>query len=332
MKRILLLAGAFVLMLAVLSEGVSADTAILPAHDLVRQQAILGWRDGEELLILTSSYWRSYGVRGVVLLPLPSIPSYYGLGSTIVFSRMYRLAENVGIFDQESYPMILGLEGGAVFIEEVVLGPHHIGVYEVEDPQEFAGWIREFLAQRNESTRLLNEKAVAEVVGNYTRRGYRYLLIDWIESTARGVTIEPLVLRFESPHIYYPLRISQLDRGATDALIYVVTPKPIDMASVYERLEIVGVAGVSRSDVRSVCVRLAEFFRSDSLYLTVLRFYGSLEELDGDLEARLSATDYVMALRRAIYGILIGAPAAVLAVLGAILAVDRYRSQTQLQG
>ena len=324
MKRTLLLAGALVLLLAVLSKEASADTAILPAHNLVRQQAILGWRDGEELLILSSSYWRGYGVRGVILLPLPSIPSYYGLGSTIVFGRMRRLAENVGIFDRESYPMMVGLE-------EVVLGPHHIGVYEVENPQEFAGWIREFLAQRNESARLLNEKVVAEVVGNYTRRGYRYLLIDWIESSARGVTIEPLVLRFESPHIYYPLRISQLDRGATDALIYVVTPKPIDMASVYERLEIVGVVGVSRSDVRSVCVRLAEFFRSDSLYLTVLRFYGSLGELDGDLEARLSATDYVTALRRAIYGILIGAPAAVLAMLGAILAVDRYRSQTQLQ-
>jgi hypothetical protein len=209
---------------------ISADSGIIPIASTLAyepgQKAIIGWNGEYEVLILSTDVRADDDTTALQVLPLPSEPDSIEQGTSDSFLRIGELIRHQYEHRGSWLDCAAGHEAGKgvgvdiVFHEKI--GAHDIWVAKATDAAEFVQWAEDFLA-RNEIQHQMYSPELESLVGEYIDEGIEFFVFDLIELTPDQRSVEPIVYRFRSDTLYYPLKISSIVSGATEITLLLVT-------------------------------------------------------------------------------------------------------------
>lgn len=301
-KTVRLLVLSSLILISVLAQPALSDRGVIPIEPAIIYQtgqlAVIAWRDGEEILIVsTSLYVRPIPdemplivprkpVYALEFIPLPSMPKVEE-GDLNVFKSLENIVRTTTrtVFYE---PNLLETTSKAVeVIYHEVIGAHEINILKADSGKSTVEWVLKFLSGRGLPEPLMLEE-LSRIVDAYLAEGYTYLVFDLISLSTTLRTVKPLVYRFRSEKIYYPLKASSIINGYSSITLYILTADRIKPESIESSgLKMVFEAKVSREDIEKVDKRFVGFFPGDTIWLTVLSWNGYLSELTGDLKAEV---------------------------------------------
>ncbi|RLI42207.1 hypothetical protein DRO59_04855 [Candidatus Bathyarchaeota archaeon] len=273
---------------------VHADRGMIPVFPEVSvyepgQKAIVAWNGQEEILILSTDVISSSETLVVELLPLPSKPEIE-IASFQSFEEIQRLIWEEGL-NRFMYSTKGEARSGSV---EVVfhekIGAHNITVVKAVDATELVDWIGNFL-QANSVDKTVSLGDFESVVKDYMGRGFRYYALDLITVTSDEKSVDPILYKFNSSFLYYPLVITSPVPGETEIILFLLTEAQVNedyqpMQKAYYR--VVGEISkpiefvLSKGELSKIDLRIGELF-DDGAWLTVLKYDGNLSWLTRDL-------------------------------------------------
>ena len=227
-------------------------------------------------MILSTDVASSQETLVLEILPLPSKPIVEA-ASFQSFEEIQRLIWNEGL-NQFTY----GDEGQArsgsvevVFHEEI--GAHNITVVKATDTVELVAWMGSFLAASgvDAAVSLGDFEPAAE---SYMNRGFRYYVLDLITVSPEERSVDPILYRFDSDFLYYPLVITSPLGGETEITLFVLTEDkvvgdlfPFHKANYRVLQDTSGPIEfmVSKGDLSTIDLRISEIFRQRA-WLAVL--------------------------------------------------------------
>lgn len=256
------------------------------------QKAIVAWNGYEEILILSTDVQASEETLILEMLPLPSNPKEVKGVSFEPFVALQRLiwehAPPSGFGDG-----LLGSGRGAAEGVEVVfhekIGSHDITIVKASDAPELAEWAEVFLRD-NGIDREVSFQEFEPIVEDYVAEGFRFFVLDLIEVSSKKNSVEPILYRFETNFLYYPLKISNSFSGDTKITLFILTKNRIE-AFLHYPFKMVFYRGsvlkpirfkLTNEELYSVDAKVGELFES-STWLTVFEYEGSLGKLTRDL-------------------------------------------------
>jgi hypothetical protein len=282
--------GPVVLLLLV--NSVYADKGPILWHEGVElsqesQKAIILHNAVEEVLILGTEMRASKKIEMLEFIPFPSEPTV-SPATGAPFEEMARLIKQKGLVFQFS---TIGKGGGtpeSVPVEirlSEKIGLHEVTAIKINDIGQFAGWLDDFFARNG--IHVAKEK-LGEVYANaqdYVRRGITYFVFDRVDVSENIKFIEPLMYRFRTDKIFYPLKTSNLigGRGAVELLLVLPGSISDDIWQTVRKVFVWGdgvdIMMSSSSKLRSeelATIYAAEsFFRKDAkIYLQVFKYSG----------------------------------------------------------
>lgn len=201
------------------------------------QRAIISWNGTEEILVLSTNVYAQEPTKVLEIMPLPSIPTIETC-DVKVFETLKSLVEweqprgkEAGGYDGKNVDSSPPVEVQVIFYDK--LGVHNITVIKAYTSDGFAKWINDFL---NESGLPPMSFPDAErIAESYMSRGINYFVLDIIELTNEIRTPEPLMYRFNSTSIYYPMEITTLTGGGSHILLFILTPFEIVNGPIKEK-------------------------------------------------------------------------------------------------
>jgi len=281
------------------------------------QKAIIAWNGQEEILILSTDVKANQSTLILELLPLPSNPKTIERVDFDLFTKLqqifwnpiWRYADSENLFE---YVEQGNLEKTVVVTFHEKIGTHDITVVRAENASELAIWINDFL-RRNSVTNELSIQEYASLFEDYMSRGFPYFALDLVEVSPEEKSIEPILYRFETSFLYYPLKISTLFSGNTKIKLFILTREVCDFfyynrmvnppwatSLVYvdeNRTKAYAPANFTWSlgevyhynltddKLRELDLRLESLFNG-SAHLTMLEYTGALDIFTGDLIVR----------------------------------------------
>jgi hypothetical protein len=269
---------------------VYADRGIIPVSPGISvyepgQKAIVAWNGCEEILILSTDVTASGKTLVIELIPLPSKPQVEAANFTS-FQEIQNL-----IWEELKYSTRNKARSGSVeviFHEEI--GAHNITVVRAGNAVELVDWIGQFLKANgvNEAVSLGDfDKPVKDYMG----RGFHYYVLDLITVTPDEKSVDPILYKFNSSFLYYPLAITSPLPGETNITLFLLTEEkvngdhlPIEKAY----YQILGQSPqpieftLSKGELSKIDPRIGEIF-DEGAWLTVLKYEGNLSWLTQDL-------------------------------------------------
>ncbi|MEA2090509.1 MAG: DUF2330 domain-containing protein [Thermoproteota archaeon] len=196
--------------------SVYADRGMIPVSPEVSvyepgQKAILAWNGQEEIMILSTDVTSSSETLVLELLPLPSKPD--------VEAASFKSFEEIQMLIwEEGVNLYYGLSKGearagsveVVFHEEI--GAHDVTVVTAIDAVELVDWMKNFL-EMNNVTEPVSLGGFEPAVEDYMSRGFRYYVLDLITVGPDERSVDPILYRFDSTFLYYPLIITSPVEG-----------------------------------------------------------------------------------------------------------------------
>jgi len=295
---------SLVLLLLSFVPTVVADRCIIPVDPGVSvyepgQKAIIAWNGQEEILILSTDVHAGGSTYALEVMPLPSNPEVIEQASFESFVLIQNL-----IWDYA--PQVLGrnymgaeqTDGIEVTFHEKI-GAHDITVVKASDAAELTEWADSFLEQ-NGISQTISLENFETVIEDYMARGFRYFVLDLIEPSPEEESVEPILYRFETDFLYYPLKISSPIPGDTDIVLFVLTNDKLgdSFPNAYSPLEIGYYRSgnywtpiqfnLTKGELSIIDLRIGALFE-DSAWLTVLQYEGKMEWLTTDLMIAQSA-------------------------------------------
>ena len=280
-----------------------ADRGLIPVSAEVSvyepgQKAIIAWNGHEEILILSTDVTSSGDSLVLELLPLPSEPEVE-LASFRSFEEIQRLVweEGVNLHKGESYNNIRAGSVEVVFHEEI--GAHDITVVRATNVGELVDWIDSFL-QSNNVNETVSLGDFEPVVKDYMGRGFRYYVLDLITVIPDEKSVDPILYKFSSNFLYYPLVITSPVPGETEITLFLLTEGKVNkdyqpMQRAYYRvwgaetskpIEFV----LSKGDLSKIDLRIGELFE-EGAWLSIFEYKGSPSWLTRDLMISQEALD-----------------------------------------
>jgi hypothetical protein len=253
------------------------------------QKAIVAWNGEEEILILSTDVTSSSETLVLELLPLPSEPKVEA-ASFQCFEEIQRLIWEEGV-NRFMYSSEDGARSGSVevvFHEEI--GAHNITVVRARDAVDLVDWIENFLEANgvDESVSLGDFESILK---DYMGRGFQYYVLDLITVTSDERSVDPILYRFNSDFLYYPLVITSPVPGETKIVLFLLTEEKVDEDYQPMQLAYYQVLGerpkpieflLSKGDLSKIHLRIGELFE-EGAWLTVLKYDGKLSWLTRDL-------------------------------------------------
>ena len=272
-----------IVLLLLLTPTALADRGGIPLTpafvEETEQNAIVAWNGEEEILIISTSLKASNNTTLLELLPLPSKPVVRE-ASEEAFHKLVKLAS------AQRKGVGLGARGGGVSVVfQERIGVHFITLVRVNSSQEFAVWFEEFVTEHGYHAKL--PESFESLVEDYVKRGYSYFAIDLINVGREVRSVKPILYRFKTDKLYYPLKISSTFNSDTRVNVFIlangiVMEEDLRRAGLW-RIKISDTyVYLSKSELKRVDESIAEIL--DGAYLSVAAFYGDPEKLKADLE------------------------------------------------
>jgi len=289
------------------TQNVYADRGIIPVKPHIPiyepgQKAIIAWNGIEEIMILSTDITATEDTMILEILPLPSKPKVEA-ASFESFKVLEKLVSDKFVIKARSYGGGLEFKGLEIIFHEKI-GFHDITVIKAFNADELVYWIEQF-ALKNGITIGIKLSKLMDVVRGYIDGDFQYYVVDLISLKAGERSIEPIMYRFNSSFIYYPLKISSIIPGETKITLFIITMDGIrrNHPNLKElQYKLFGNAypvevEITMEELRKVDPRIAELFKSNTL-LTILTYEGSMSTLKRDLmttiEPRVNVNSLMM--------------------------------------
>jgi len=216
-----------------------ADKGSIPFKPYVQifepnQRALIAWNGWEEILVLTTDLHASESTKVLEVIPLPSEPEVKK-GDIEVFQKATDLInEKLAVPSRlsTSRSKTKGIEKGEIepageitFHEKI--GAHDISVAHVLNNQSFIEWVDTYLKSAGVENPQIPEK-LKSVIAEYLEEGFRWFVFDVVQLDRWPKTNEAIQYRFETPFLYYPLKITQTEEGYTTIDLLILTPETED--------------------------------------------------------------------------------------------------------
>ena len=308
--RVLLLAICLSLITMSLAPIALADRGMMPISDVSiygpGQKAIIAWDGEEEIMILSTDVRASGDSQVLELLPLPSKPKIEK-GDFASFEQVDKLIKEhfPGRGWDQFRKGALGPGEGVEIVFHEKIGAHDITVVKAADSSELVKWAEKFLKNAGIEHKISSPK-LESLVEDYIAQGINYFVFDLIEVTSEPKSIEPIVYRFHTNFLYYPLKISTLAEGWTDISLFLLTPQPVSLhwlpkgSELPQGLEMGKFYGrngaqhiqfkITQGELASIDQDIAGLL-GENAWLTAMSYHGDLAGLTGDLKLyKLSPT------------------------------------------
>jgi len=278
---------------------VYADRGMVPVEPEVSvyepgQKAILAWNGHEEVMILSTDVTSSQETLVVEILPLPSKPAVEA-ASFQSFEEIQRYIWDEGLnmfmYDTEGKARSGSVE--IVFHEQI--GAHNITVVTASVTSELNSWMENFLKSSGVEYDV-SLGSFESVIEDYMERGFRYYVLDLITVSSEEKSVDPILYKFNSDFLYYPLVITSPLSGPTEITLFVLTEDKIDEDYLhFQKASYIVPSGswkpiefvLSKGDLSKIDLRIGEIFQHKA-WLTVLKYNGQASWLNKDL--MISAT------------------------------------------
>jgi len=184
-----------------------------------KQRAIVAWNGTEEVIILSTDMKSSHSAVVLEVIPLPSNPTVHE-GSSESFETLARLLN-----EKTRTKSKKGVE--ITFYQKI--GAHDVTVVKVTDLDYFVEWVTQFLQKKGASTEIPSD--FKNTVSHYLEKSINYFVFDVVDLNESVQSINPLVYRFESRFLYYPLEItatSDVGHSHSEVTLFLITEKALD--------------------------------------------------------------------------------------------------------
>jgi hypothetical protein len=235
----------FLILCGLLNFNVAADKGMVPINPVEialyepGQKAIICWDGTEEILILSTDVRAEEPTKVLEIFPLPDLPTVEMCNKTI-FEELTELArpkqylsageKGSGGHDALDIPPP---DVEVVFHE--TLGVHDLTIIKALTSDGFATWVNDFL-ESSGLTPMSFPKA-EKMAASYIERDINYFVLDILELTGDLKSPEPIMYRFNSSGVYYPMEVSSLTGGESHILLFILTPYEV-LDGPYEKKEI----------------------------------------------------------------------------------------------
>jgi hypothetical protein len=256
------------------------------------QRAIILWNGTEETLLLSTDQHASEKTAVLEVIPLPSEPKVR-LGSFDTFEKAQRLVVEKRMWAVAHGGVKAGLvavpaSAGRIAFHEK-MGAHDVTVAEAIDKSRFVDFVQGHLRQQYGVSEAPIRPEFVEIIQSYLADGYRWFAFDVIALGDANKSREPIEYRFKSDRVFYPMRISNMERGETQVELLVFTGADV---SEFEGLSEGLIArerpvDVRRDEVESLDEKWRGFFGGASdLVMNQWMIEGDIRTFDRDVLVR----------------------------------------------
>jgi len=192
------------------------------------QLAIISWDNGYEVLYISSvlEVYSDTPISIIEVLPLPSIPKIE-LGDKKIFEQLGDVLMSPELGSGRGGGSLGPPTSGGEVLFNKVLGPHNVTVIFANSSSFFISVIRDIFMQNNLDAHEMKVKS--GIVDAYILRGYKYFAIDLVTISPYSgrVMVEPIIYKFKSSKVYYPMLISKFNTGPFTAKLFFITTVPV---------------------------------------------------------------------------------------------------------
>ncbi len=190
------------------------------------QKAIIFHNFEEEVLILGTDLQADMATTILEFIPFPSEP-IVTLAEGQPFQRVSELigAHKLVFIDYHHSKGNGGMssETPVEIVHSARLGAHDVTVIRVDDRTGFSTWVKTFLGSKGLSPGA-DYHDVEAVASDYIKRGINYFVFDLVDLTPGAQSVKPLVYRFKSRLMYYPLKTSNTFGGSGGIDLIIIAP------------------------------------------------------------------------------------------------------------
>lgn len=305
----------FLLAFSLPLQPVSADRGLIthPYASLEEsgQTAIVAWNGQEEVLILSTDVKSAQSATVLEILPLPSTPTKVAEGS---FDSFRKISDLINERYEATNHFGRGLdqagEGGVEVVFHDEIGAHDVTIVRVDDLDDFIEWVEGFAEES--AVELSISPEFKDAVSNYLDRDIRYFVFDVIEPNETTKSVNPLIYRFETDVLYYPLEITAAsnisEQTYSQVNLFLVTKGVINStlissANFSPRSGFNHFIDVSVEELAEISPELADLFEDDPLVMNAY-YHGPLIHLKEDLiikEGALHVLTFAERLSQALF-------------------------------
>jgi hypothetical protein len=269
------------------------------------QKTIIAWNGTYEVLMLSTDVSSSKESEVVEIMPLPSNPSI-SKGEKQPFLKVQDLVNTYLAVTTTRYPYYYSLRQSGVeepppppqitITFQEIIGVHYLTVVKAEETSELIRWLEDFLETQGYNKELPHN--LEELLSYYMQNGMNHFVIDMIKTDTQGKTVDPLIYKFKSTNLYYPMRISTLFSGNTEINLFTITNNALNYSSI-TNIGFVKKAQfqIKQETLAEISANITQLFIGNP-YLCYFRFSGPLKEFYSDILAtsQLSTTFFSMSL------------------------------------
>lgn len=181
------------------------------------QKAIIMHNTVEEVLVLGTELRADKETDILEFIPFPSEPRV-SLAKGDPFEKISRIISEKKLMFR-FYDMPTKGGGGKdttvpveiSFAEKI--GVHDVTTIKINDIDHFSKWVDDFFRGKGIKADRDSLSRVYENARDYMERGFNHFVFDFVKVTDETKFIEPLIYRFQTEKIYYPLKTSNLISG-----------------------------------------------------------------------------------------------------------------------
>jgi hypothetical protein len=257
------------------------------------QRAIIAWNGTFEVLILSTDVSSSEKAEVMEIMPLPCNPviskanaSSFSV-TTMLVNQYFALAatEKYGVsrtLSQSSGGLVKGSHPSVIITFHESIGAHSLTVVRAEEPDDFMQWLDDFVKDQRGTAELPIE--LGDLIADYLTSNMNYFAIDIIDLDSTTKSVDPLIYKFQTSKLYYPLRISSLFKGETNITLFTVTSNALKSEGVLNSFLKRAQFKIRKEALPDISADMTNLF-SDNPQLTYFYFAGHLEEFDSDILA-----------------------------------------------
>ena len=261
-----------------------ADMGMVTADDAnvseESQKAIIFHNLEEEVLILGTDIKGDKNSSILRFIPFPSEP-------TMKLAPSNAFSDIINLIQKHKLQFLSHSKGGESSGEDVEmklnikLGFHDLTLIKINSSDHFREWVNNFFKSKGLPTKE-NYPKIENIVDDYVQRGVDYFVFDLVKLDDTVHFINPIMYRFKSKKLYYPLKTSNTFGGEGKIDLILITPRTVcrPMNTYYNgclntpRMIATTSAKITTNEIKDIFPDSHNFFNTQNIFIQLLSYWG----------------------------------------------------------
>ncbi len=273
---------------------IKADRGPIPFKPWVKifepnQKALICWNGKEELMVLTTDLHASEETQILEVLPLPSKPEVKK-GNKEVFEKCIELINR----RLRMYPpptrgkSITTAKKAAELVFHKTIGAHDISVTKVLHKKGFIDWVENYLKSQGVKNPEIPQE-LKNTIEDYLSEGFKWFVFDVVTVKKETKSIVPIIYKFKTDYLYFPLKITAIAEGNTQIDLLVISHKLLSTFTGYpiEKVKLMhSPIELTSEDLYYIDKEICKLMENKSAKLRIWKIEDNLKNFKEDLIAK----------------------------------------------